>query len=101
GEPRQILGVDVVGEDVIDGRQHRIPALQAVERQTVGGIDAGRAQDGNAHATAAAEIAQATLGIDATLRARGTGATGTRFIDQRAAAIAVNPCRAYVYEALW
>ena len=93
--------MDVVGVYVLVRHQHRVATLQALQRQAVGGVDAGRAQQGDAHPATPAEIAQAALGIDPAPAARGLRVAGPGFIHMGSATVAVNPCRAYVYQALW
>ena len=93
--------MDVVGEHVILGRQHRVAALQTVERQAVGGVDARRTQHADTHPATATEGAQLAFGIDTATSPCGAGTTRPRFVHEGALAIAVNPCRTYVYQALW
>ena len=100
-EPRKIIGVNVVRMDIVFHTQHGVAAANALERQTIAGVNAGRAQDADLNAATPPEGAQLLFGIDASRCARRTWPDGTRFIDMRAATIAVNPCRAYVYEVLW
>lgn len=97
----QILGMNMVGIHVVSGTQRRQALFQALERQTIGGIDARCAQDGNRHAILPPPGAQATLGVNAT---RGTAAfrlQATRFVDDLATAITVHPGRTNVDQAAW
>jgi len=97
----QILGVDVIAVDIVGGTQRRQAFFQALERQAVGGIDARRAQDGNHHAVVPPPGAQAALGIDPTHGAAILRLQAARFVDKRAAAIAVHPGRTNVDQAAW
>jgi hypothetical protein len=98
---RQVVGMDMVGEYVVASDQRRQALLQALHRQSVGGIDAGRAQDGNSHAGAPAPGAQAALGIDATAGARTRGTNPAGLVDARAGAIAINASGTNVNQAAW
>jgi hypothetical protein len=80
---RQVVGVDVVGVDVVLGRQHRRAALQALARVAAGavaGVDAGHAQDVTA-APLRGRTSAAGLGIDAAPRAVGGGRHGARLVE--------------------
>ena len=61
GGAREVVGVDVIGEDVVLGGEDGGATLQALERgaaRTVLRVDAGDAQDGHPDAGGAAEVAQ-------------------------------------------
>ena len=97
----QIIGVNVIGEGIIRIIQGRQAAFQTVQRQTVGGIDARGAQDGNGHPRASAPSAQPAFRIYAATRACAFGIRASHFVDSCAATITVNPCRTYVNEPPW
>jgi len=101
GQASEIHGMDVVGMDIVFGTQHRITAPQPVERQAVGRIDARRAQHRYPHPCASAKSAQTLLCIDPAPRTCRLRPTGPQLVHPRTCTIAVNPCRAYVYEGLW
>lgn len=100
GQPGKIVGMDVVGKHVVFRRQHRIAALQARQRQTVGGIDARRAQDGERRAMTAGKAAQTAFGIDAAARTRTQRPQRTALVDESTAAVAIHPGGAYVHKTL-
>lgn len=93
--------MDVVGVDIIGLDQRRQALFQAFQRQAVGGVDAGRAQDADGDATTSAPGAQLPFGIDAAPGPWIIGGEAPRLVNQGAGTIAVNPCRAYVNEAPW
>ena len=95
-QPRQIVGVDVVGVAVVLGNQGRGAALDAFQRQAVGGIDAGRAQDAHLHPQRFAPGAQLALGVDPPHRAAVHRRHRTRLGHPVAAAIAVHAAGADV-----
>ena len=98
---RQIIGVNVIGEGIIRIIQGRQTAFQTIQRQTVGGINARCAQDGNGHPGASAPGAKTTFRIYAATSARAFGIRASHFINSCAATITVNPCRTYVNEPPW
>lgn len=93
--------MDVISEYIILLGQGRQTFLQAFQRQTVGGVDAGRAQDADGDATAPPPGAQLPFGINPPAGARIVGGKRPGLINQCPAAITVDPCRAYVNEAAW
>jgi len=93
--------VDVVGVHVVGLDQRRQTLFQALQRQAVGGIDAGCAQDADDDAAAPAPGAQLPFGIDAAPGARIVGGEAPGLVNQGTGTIAVNPCRAYVNQAPW
>jgi hypothetical protein len=100
--PRQVVGMDVVGVDVVLGRQQRRRTRQALARVAavaVECIDARHAQHAGREAEDAAMPAYALLGVDAALRARGEGRHGARLVEACATGIAVDPGRARVDQA--
>jgi hypothetical protein len=97
----EVVGMDVVGEHVVSLDQGRQAFLQPIDRQTVGCVDSRRAQDGNGHPVPTTPGAQAALGIDPAAGAGAFRIQATGFVDLCAAAVAVNPCRAYVNEPPW
>ena len=102
----QVGGVDVVAPGILGGEQGRQSLAQAFERQPVGGVNAGRAQNADAHAAPPAPVgqaplAQAALGIDAAHGALALRPARARLVDQRPGAIAVNSGRADVDQLPW
>lgn len=93
--------MNMVGIHVVSGTQRRQALFQALERQTIGGIDARRAQDGNAHAVLPPPGAQAALGIDPAGSTQAFRVQATRFVDDLATAITVHPGRTNVDQAAW
>ncbi len=99
---RQIVGMDVVGVDVVSGLEHRIAASKPVARIAAGAVervDAGDAQDVHAARTLAAERTQPAFGIHAPPGACRKGRRRPRFVDPRTAAIAVHAAGAAVDDA--
>ena len=101
GRAREVLGVDVIGVDVVVRHEHGRALPDPVERQPGLGIDARRAQDRQRDAVAPRPVAQPVLGRDAAARARRAGAARPRLGDARAGAIAVDARRRNVDESLW
>jgi len=98
-EAGEVVGVDVVGEHVLGGR--RVATRDALDRQAVGGVDAGRAQDGDAQVATPPKGAQASFGVESATGAGVRRAARASLVDFRAVAIAIDPRRAYVHKALW
>jgi hypothetical protein len=98
---RQIVGMDVVGEDIVCRLQSRGALLQPFHRQAITGIDPGRTQDADGDTGAAPESAQLTFGIQTTDAARRVGSRCTRFVDHRTLAVAIDTAGTNVDEALW
>jgi hypothetical protein len=101
GDAREIVGVDVVRVHVVLGNERGRPLLQPLERQPGSPRRSRRAHDRQRDATVRGPRAQAILGVDATLRARGHSASRPRLVDARARAIAVHARRRNVDEAPW
>lgn len=97
----QIVGVDMVGVAVIGGAERWKGLEQALDGQTVGSVDARRAQNGNADAGPRAPLAQTAFSINPSAGPGALRIEAARFIDLVAATVAINPCRAYVNEAPW
>ena len=97
----QIVGMNVVGEYIVVRRQGRQAFVQALHRQAVGGVDAGRAQNADRHPAPRPPSAQYPLGIDPTLGAGAFRLQAPCLINHCAATITVNPRRAYVNQAAW
>ena len=97
----QIVGMDVVGVGVIRLAQGGKPLVQALEGQTVSGVDTRRAQDDDRHTGPLPPGAQAVFGIDPPSGARTLRIQAACFVDRRPATVAVNPCRAYVNQPPW
>jgi len=93
--------VDVIGVHVVGLDQRRQALFQALQRQAIGSVDPGRAQDADGDATATPPGTQLPFGIDTAPGARIVGGEAPGLVDQGAGTIAVNPCRAYVNEAAW
>ena len=97
----QIIGVNVVGKYVVLAAQYRIPAPDALHRQTFGGVDAVYAQDAHSRTTALAPATQLPFGVDTSLRPEG-GRSGTACLaDPGSAAIAIDAAGADVNQAAW
>ena len=97
----QIIGMNMVGEDVIRLGQGRQTFFQALDRQAVGGINAGGTQNGNPHPGPGAPVTQTLFGIDPAAGARTLRIQAPRFVNPRPGTVAVNPCRAYVNQLSW
>ncbi len=97
----EIIGVNVVGIHVLGGDQRWHRLLQARQRQPVGGVDAGRAQDADGDAAARPPGPQPAFGIDAALRPRVGRQAGPGLVDPGAGAIAIDARGAYVDQATW
>lgn len=93
--------MNMVGIHVVSGTQRRQALFQALERQTIGGIDARRAQDGNAHAVLPPPGAQAALGIDPAGSTQAFRVQTACLVDDSAGAITVHPGRTNVDQAAW
>lgn len=100
-QPRKIVRMDVVRIDIVLSAQHRVATANALKRQAFISVNAGRPQNADLDTAALSEGTQLLFSIDASLRPRRLRPNGPGFIDMRAAAVTVNPCRAYVYEVLW
>jgi len=97
----QVLGVNMVGIDIVGRQQRRQALVQTLQGKAIGGVDARGAQDGNRHAVLPPPETQAALGVNAT---RGTAAfrlQATRFVDDLTTAITVHPGRTNVDQAAW
>ena len=97
----QVVGVDMVGEDIVAVDQRRGAFLQALQRQAVGSVDAGRAQDRHGDAVAPPPGAQRLFGGDAAASARTFGMAASGFVDPGTAAIAIDARGANVDQAAW
>ncbi|TXT32374.1 MAG: hypothetical protein FD131_366 [Rhodocyclaceae bacterium] len=97
----QVVGVDVVGVAVVCGAQGGQRLVQTFDGQTVGGVDAGRTQDGDLDASPLAPLTQAAFGINPPTGPRTLRIEASRFVDLRPATVAINPRRAYVNQTPW
>lgn len=97
----EIVGVDVIGEYVLVGGQRRQPLFQPRQRQTIGGVDSGRAQDADGDAAPRPPGPQPAFGIDPALRPRVARRASPGLVDPGAGAIAVNARGAYVDQTTW
>lgn len=97
--PRQIIGMDVVGEHIITVNQRRQGIFKTRQRQALIGVNTRGAQDADAHPGTPSPVTQTALGIDPAPGARTFRIQATGLINQRTCAITVNPRRAYVYQA--
>jgi len=97
----EVGGMDMIGVRIITGAQRRQRLFQAFERQTLGGVNTWRAQDANRDAISFAPGTQATFCINPSGGARAFGIQASRLINQRAAAIAIDPGGANVNQAPW
>ena len=98
---RQIVGVDVIGDDVVISGEDRQAATQTVERQAVAGVDAGNAQDADRALAGAAEMAKLALGIEAAPPPAALRPRRARLVNPRAAAVAIDPAGAEVNQVPW
>ncbi len=94
----EVVGVDVIREDVLVGDERRRAPFDACKRQPVGGVNSRNPHDGHAPAAAHGRAPQLRFGGYAPLRARILGTHGPRLVDERAAAVAVDARRARVDE---
>ena len=100
GGTREIVGMDVIGEDVILGTKHRRSLLQPIERQARLGVDSRRAQDRQSHAIPCRPAPKTVLGRNAAVRARRFGVTRPRLADPYTRAIAIDAAGADIDESL-
>lgn len=98
---RQIIGVNVIGKDIVRLDQRRQAFLQALDGQTLRRVNSRRAQDRNPDARPGAPLTQTMLGINPPSGARAFRIEPPRLINLRAATIAVNARRAYVNKLTW
>ena len=98
---RKIVGVDMVGIDILRRQQSRGALLQARQRQTFGGINARCAQDAHRHPLAPPPGTQGGFSIDPAPGARTVRGARAGFIDPGAAAIAIDAGGANVDQAAW
>ena len=97
----KVVGVDMVGEYIVAVDQRRCAFLPALQRQAVGGVDAGRPQDRHGDAGAPPPGAQGLLGGDTPAGARTFGMAAAGFVDPGAATIAIDAGGANVDQAAW
>ena len=100
---REVVGVHVVGVDVVLCREQRRAAAQAFARvaaRPVQAIDAGRAQDTHASGMQAAMPAHPPFGVDTPLGARCRRCHAARFVEARTGCIAVHAAGADIDQAL-
>ncbi len=98
---RQVVGMDVIGVAVIGCAQRRKGLVQALDGQTVGGVDARGAQDGDFDAAPLTPLAQARFGINPSSSPGTLRIQAARFVNLRPATVAINPRRAYVNQTSW
>jgi hypothetical protein len=96
-QPGQVVGVDVVGEHVVLGPQHRLALVQPGQRQALGRIvDARRPQQAHPAARAPAEAPQLCLRRHAP-GAPGRGrAEAAGFVEPVATAVAIDAGGTYI-----
>lgn len=93
--------MDVIGIDIVGLAQRRDAAPQTFDRQTVSGVDPGHPQDADGDAAVPAESSQLTFGINAAVGAGGAWAEYSRLVHPFAGAVAIDPRRTYIHDALW
>lgn len=98
---RQIIGMNVIGIDIIAVNQRGQAFLQPFDWQAVMGVNTRYTQDADRHGIARAPIAQTTLGIDPAFGARVVGLQSSGFVNPLPLTIAINPCRTYVNQSSW
>lgn len=97
----EIVGVDVIGIHILVGDQRWQSPLQASQRQTIGGVDTGRAQDADGDAAPRPPGPQPVFGIDPALRPRVGRRASSGLVDPGTGTIAVNARGAYVDQTTW
>ena len=98
----QVVGMDVVGVDIVLGAQHRAAAHQALTRVAAGpvsGIDARDAQQRHRHAVITAKAAQAAFSVHPAPGPVGGRRHRPAFVEHRATGIAIHPGGAGVHQA--
>ncbi len=98
---RQIIGMNVIGIDIIAVDQRGQAFLQAFQRQAIGSINPGCPQDAHRHSIARPPVAQLALGVDPPFGPRIVRSQRSRLVDPASLTIAINPCRTYVNQAPW
>ncbi len=93
--------MDVIGEHIVRFIQRRHAALQTLDRQAIGSVNTGGAQNGNGHTGLLAPSPQALLGIDPARGARTFRLKAAGFVDLRAATIAIDTGGTNVNQAPW
>ena len=93
--------MDVIGEHIVRFIQRRHAALQTLDRQAIGSVNTGGAQNGNGHTGLLAPSPQALLGIDPARGARTFRLEATGFIDLGPGAIPINASGTNVNQAPW
>ena len=93
--------MNVIGEHIIRFIQRRHAALQTLDRQTIGSVNTGGAQDRNGHAGLLAPQAQALLGIDPARGAWTFRLKAACFVDLRTGTIAIDAGGTNVNQAPW
>lgn len=101
GQPRKVLRVDVIGVYILVLDEHRIAAPEPGQRQAIGSIDARRAKQADPRPGTPAETTQLPLRIDPPPCARRARPAWACLVDPVPAAIAIDPRRADVDNALW
>ena len=100
-DPGEVVGVDVVRVRIGFVRERRGPGLQALDGQTVGGVDARHAEDRHRDARRPPPVAEAHLGVGAAHGAGRFRMQRTRLGNPFAPAVAVDAARAEVDKTLW
>lgn len=98
---REIVGMDMVGIDILRRQQSRGALLQARQGQTFGCINARCAQDAHRHPLAPPPGTQGGFSIDPAPGARTVRSARAGFVDPCAAAIAIDAGGANVDQAAW
>jgi hypothetical protein len=98
---RKIVGMNVVSKNIIGGDQCGQAFFQALERQTIRGINTWRSQDGNPDTRADTPLAQTVLGIDPPPGSRTLRIKVPHLVNLRPTTIAINARRAYVNKLAW
>ena len=100
---RQVVGVDVVGEDIVLAPQHRRASAQTRLRRAVFPVwrmDAGHAQHAGPHACAP-QLAHAALGVHPSHRAGGGGRRGARLAHPGPRAVAIDSAGRGIHQGAW
>lgn len=100
GQHRQILGVDMIGIDVVLIPQRGGCPLQAFNGQAIGSIDSGDAQDADDDATPT-QRAQLVLGIEPSASPGSARLRSTGLVNTGACAVTVDTAGTDVDDSLW
>ena len=95
----EVIDMDAVAPGGCGFVQYRQAALQARQRQSVGAVNAGNAQDAERETVARRPIAGGAFGVQAAARAVGLGIGRSNFINPNTLTITINATDADQYQA--